>query len=67
PARLLDLFSSSLSMVNNVGPGFGVLGARQNYGCLTEITKLVYSFAMFSGRLDLYLPLLICSPTFWKR
>ena len=67
PARLLDLFSSSLSMVNNVGPGFGVLGARQNYACLTEITKLVYSFAMFAGRLDLYLPLLICSPTFWKR
>ena len=67
PARLLDLFSSSLSMVNNVGPGFGVLGARQNYGCLAEITKLVYSFGMFAGRLDLYLPLLICSPTFWKR
>ncbi|MCR5358347.1 MAG: TrkH family potassium uptake protein [Thermoguttaceae bacterium] len=67
PARLLDLFSSSLSMVNNVGPGFGVLGARQNYACLAEITKLVYSFAMFAGRLDLYLPLLICSPTFWKR
>ena len=67
PVRLLDLFSSSLSMVNNVGPGFGVLGARQNYSCLTEITKLIYSFAMFAGRLDLYLPLLICSPNFWRR
>ena len=67
PVRLLDLFSSTLSMFNNVGPGFGVLGARQNYGCLTEITKLIYSFAMILGRLDLYLPILICSPNFWRR
>ena len=67
PVRLLDLFSSTLSMFNNVGPGFGVLGARQNYGCLTEVTKLVYSFAMYAGRLDFYLPLLIFSPNFWRR
>lgn len=67
PVRLLDLFSSTLSMFNNVGPGFGVLGARQNYACLTEITKLIYSFAMILGRLDLYLPILICSPNFWRR
>jgi trk system potassium uptake protein TrkH len=67
PARLVDLFSSTLSMFSNVGPGFGVLGARQNYGCLSEMTKLVYSFTMLVGRLDLYIPLLICSPGFWRR
>ena len=67
PVRLLDLFSSTLSMFNNVGPGFGVLGARQNYSCLTEVTKLIYSFAMYAGRLDFYLPLLIFSPNFWRR
>lgn len=67
PDRLLDLFSSTLSMFTNVGPGFGLFGARENFGMLTGLTKLIYSFSMFAGRLELYLPLLICSPNFWRK
>lgn len=65
--RMLDIFSSTLSMFANIGPGFGVTGARENFGGLSSATKLVFSWAMLFGRLELYLPLLLFTPAFWRK
>lgn len=65
--RMIDVFSASLSMHSNVGPGLGLVGARENYGFFTQPTKLIFSWAMLLGRLELYLPLLLFSPAFWRK
>ena len=64
--KMIDIFSSSLSMHSNVGPGFGLIGARQNCGFFSPATKTLYSWSMLLGRLEL-LPLLLFSPGFWRK
>ena len=66
----LDLFTSftaSLSMVGNVGPAFGALGPSATWGGIPNALKIVYSFAMLAGRLELYTMLLFFFPSFWKK
>ena len=65
--RVINAITASLSMFANVGPAFGPFGAKENYGFLCTKVKLLFSWAMFMGRLDLYLPILLFSPAFWKR
>ena len=60
-------FTGALSMVGNVGPGFGVLGPSANFGFLPGFVKYFYCFAMLAGRLELYTMLIIFMPAFWKR
>ncbi len=64
---LLSSFTASLSMVGNIGPGFGLLGPAGNYGFFSNTTKLWFSFAMLAGRLELYTLLIYFSPAFWKK
>jgi len=66
----LDLFSAftgSLSMLGNIGPGFGMLGPSENYGFLLPFVKWWYCFAMLAGRLELYTLILFFFPEFWKK
>ena len=65
--QLIDIFSASLSLHSNVGPGLGLIGARENYGFFTQPAKLIFSWSMLLGRLELYLPLLLFSPSFWRK
>lgn len=66
----LDLhsaFTGALSMVGNVGPGFGLLGPSENYGFLPDFVKLWYCFAMLAGRLELYTMIIFFMPSYWKK
>ena len=65
--RVINALSASLSMHSNVGPAFGPFGAKGNYGFLCSKVKLLFSWAMLMGRLELYLPILLFSPAFWRR
>lgn len=64
--KSLDLTVGTLSMYANVGPGFGALGARENFGNLTETTKFVYCWSMLLGRLEIWAVLALFSPRFWR-
>lgn len=50
-------FSAAVSCVNNIGPGFGLIGPSSSYASYSAFSKLVLSFAMLMGRLEIY-PLL---------
>lgn len=66
----LDLFSAftgALSMVGNIGPGFGSLGPSCNYGFLPDFVKYWYCFAMLAGRLELYTMIIFFMPSYWKK
>lgn len=66
----LDLhsaFTGALSMVGNVGPGYGLLGPSENFGFLPAFVKLWYCFAMLAGRLELYTMIIFFMPSYWKK
>ncbi|MGL4943627.1 MAG: TrkH family potassium uptake protein [Thermoguttaceae bacterium] len=65
-AKLIDTAGMVMTTFNNVGPAFGIVGARQNYGGLTEITKLLLAFLMLLGRLEIMAVLALFHPTFWR-
>ncbi|MBQ8285392.1 MAG: TrkH family potassium uptake protein [Thermoguttaceae bacterium] len=65
--KLTDMSGAALSMLSNVGPAFGKMGALENYGFLSAPTKLLYSCAMLVGRLEIWIVLSVFVPGFWRR
>lgn len=47
-------FTAVLSMVGNVGPGLGMVGPTGNYADFSAISKIVLSFDMLAGRLEIF-------------
>ena len=57
--------SSVAACFNNVGPAFGLAGPISSYADFNSFSKLVLSFAMLMGRLEIYPLLLALSPSTW--
>jgi trk system potassium uptake protein TrkH len=55
-------FSVAVSSFNNIGPGFG--SAAAHWGDYSNASKLILSFAMLLGRLEIFPLLITLSPTF---
>lgn len=58
PFPLETNLSAVLACFNNVGPGLGLVGPLGSYAIYSPLSKLVLSFGMLLGRLEIY-PLLI--------
>lgn len=63
---IFTAFTTAVSMVGNIGPGFGGLGPSFNFGFLPPALKWWYCFTMLAGRLELYTMIMLLLPTFWK-
>lgn len=46
--------TAAVSCVNNIGPGFGLIGPARSYAAYSGFSKLVLSVAMLIGRLEIY-------------
>ena len=55
--------TAAVSCINNIGPAYGV--AASGYYMYNWFSKLVMSFAMLIGRLEIYPILLAFAPTTW--
>ena len=64
---IFTAFTGAVSMVGNIGPGFGALSPSGNYGFLPGFVKWWYCFAMLAGRLELYTMMIFFVPTYWKK
>lgn len=65
-----DLVSTStavLTCVGNVGPGLGVVGPAGNFSEFSILSKLVLSFDMLAGRLEIFPMFILFAPRTWKR
>ncbi len=51
---LLTAFSSSVTFIGNVGPGFGAVGSLDNYAELPSLLKIQGSVLMLMGRLEIF-------------
>lgn len=64
---LITAFTASAATLNNIGPGFSLVGATQNYAFFSPGSKWVLSLLMLLGRLELYSILVLFAPHFWRR
>ena len=63
---MMDCFSATISLMNNVGPCFGQIGIDGNFGDFSIFTKICMSFIMIAGRLEFYTILVLFTPGFWR-
>ncbi len=59
--------SAALCTFNNIGPGLGKVGPTCNFSEYSNLSKIVLSFAMITGRLEIFPILSLFSRTTWKR
>ncbi len=60
-------FSGLAACLNNIGPALGKAGPTLNYNCFSPFGKVILSFAMLFGRVELYAMLLLFIPWAWKK
>lgn len=60
-------FSAAASCFNNIGPGLGAVGPVSNYADYSVLSKIVLSFAMLLGRLELFPLIITLAPSTWTK
>lgn len=59
-------FTASLSCMSNIGPGLSAVGPTGNFDIFSYPSKIVLSFAMLLGRLEIFPILVLFSKHTWK-
>ena len=60
-------FTAALTCLSNMGPGLGLIGPSGNFSIFSDFSKLLMSFLMLAGRLEIYPILVLFFPSVWKR
>lgn len=60
-------FSTIASTFNNIGPGLGQVGPMGGYSGLSNWSKIVLSFVMIAGRLEIFPIIILFSSRTWRR
>ena len=60
-------FSAVLCTFNNIGPGLEAVGPTCNFSAFSNLSKLVLSFAMLAGRLEIFPILVLFSRKTWTQ
>lgn len=63
----ITTISAVATTLGDVGPGLGVVGPAGNFSSLTDLSKIVLSFCMILGRIEIYPLLILLVPSTWKR
>ena len=64
---LVTTFTALAACINNIGPGLELVGPMGNFSAFSPWSKLLLSFNMLVGRLEIFPMLLLCAPSIWKR
>ena len=64
---LTTALTTALATLGNIGPGFGKIGALNNYAHFPAGVKYFLSIMMLCGRLELFTVLVLFVPLYWKR
>ncbi len=60
-------FSAVATCLNNVGPGLDAVGPVCNFSGFSAFSKLILSFDMLAGRLELLPMVVLLAPSTWRR
>ena len=59
--------SASLSCISNIGPGFGAVGPYSSFAGYSVFSKILLSFVMIIGRLEILPVFVLFNPRTWKK
>ncbi len=57
-------YAAAAASITNLGPGLGDVST--NYASLNSTAKVILSFAMLLGRLEIFTILVLFTPAFWR-
>ena len=63
----ISAFSAVLSCITNVGPGFEQVNPHHHYAFFSTGSKILLSFLMLLGRLEIFTIFALLIPSFWKK
>ena len=63
---MITAISSVAATQGNVGPGLGLVGPTTTYAALPVFVKVVLTFCMWVGRLEIFTVMVLFIPDFWK-
>jgi len=61
---MVTSYSAVVACISNMGPALGDAGL--NFASLSDTAKVILSFAMLLGRLEIYTVLVLLMPEFWQ-
>ncbi len=64
---LVTNFTAVAATINNVGPGLSGVGPMESFAGFTPFSKLVLTFDMLAGRLELFPMLILFTPQTYKK
>lgn len=60
-------FTAVSATLNNIGPGLNMVGPTGNFSEFSNLSKLVFTFNMLAGRLELFPMLVFMMPSTWRK
>jgi trk system potassium uptake protein TrkH len=63
---LVTATTAVIATLNNIGPGLHLVGPAQNFSALPPLAKMILTFCMLAGRLELYTVAVLMTPDFWN-
>ncbi len=64
---LITTTTSVITTLSNIGPGLELVGPVGNFSIFSNLSKIILSFCMLAGRLEIYPMLILFSPSVWKK
>ncbi len=65
-SNIITGFTGAIATLGNIGPGFGKLGPMGSFYELHWITKTIYTFLMWAGRLEIMALAVFIRPEIWR-
>lgn len=60
-------FSAALACLSNIGPGFEAVGPYASFALYSDFSKVLLTFVMLIGRLEILPVLILLNPKTWKK
>ncbi len=60
-------FTAIVTTINNIGPGLAAVGPAGSFAFYSPFSKIIFTFLMLAGRLEIFPMLLLLMPMTWKR
>ena len=57
---------ASIACLFTIGPGLAMVGAVENYGWMTNYSKILLALWMALGRLEIFAIIVLLTPRFWR-
>lgn len=58
--------TASITCLNNIGPGLGSVGPMDNFSIFSPFSKIILSFTMLFGRLEIIPMVVFFAPSAWR-